>query len=116
MALNARQERALGRELRDVVFRLCSAGGLVLGVLWGAYGHYVQNAHGHQRLCGAHQATRAFSQSLGRCAATGLADVILSWLIPAGLGLLVGALLGLLLTSEVRLVGVSAPWAARARR
>jgi hypothetical protein len=102
--------------LRDVVFRLCSAGGLVLGVLWGVYRHYVQTARGHHRLCGAHPVSRAVAQSLGRCAGTGLSGVLLSWVIPALLGLLVGALLGLLLTSEVRLVGVSAPRSARARR
>jgi hypothetical protein len=116
VALNARQKRALGRELRDVVFRLCCAGGLVLGVLWGVYRHYGQTSQGHHRLCGAHAVSRAVSHSLGRCAAAGLSDVMLSWLIPAGLGLLVGALLGLLLTSEVRLVGDSAPLGARARR
>jgi hypothetical protein len=116
VALNARQKRALGRELRDVVFRLCTAGGLALGVLWGVYRHYVQTSQGHHRLCGAHPASRAVSHLLGRCAAAGLSDVMLSWLIPAGLGLLVGALLGLLLTSEVRLVGDSAPLGARARR
>jgi hypothetical protein len=114
--LNARQERALGRELRDVVFRLCSAGGLLLGVLWGVYRHYVQTAQGHHRLCGAHPVSRAVSQSVGRCAATGVPEAILSWVLPAVLGLLIGALLGLLLTSEVRLVGISPARSARARR
>jgi hypothetical protein len=114
--MNARQKPSLGRELRDVVFRLCSAGGLVLGVSWGVYYHFVRTAQGHHGLCGAHQVSRAASQSIGRCAGAGLPDVALSWLIPAGIGLLFGALIGLLLTSEVRLVGVSVPWGARARR
>jgi hypothetical protein len=99
-----------------VVFRLCCAGGLILGLLWGVYRHYVHTGQGHHRLCGAHPVGRVVSQAVDRCAVTGLADVMLAWVIPVGLGLLIGALVGLLLTSEVRLVGVSAARGARARR
>jgi hypothetical protein len=102
VSLTARQKRALGRDLRDAVFRLCSAAGVLLGLLWDL-SHSSARGRPLSGACRAHAAGHAAMGMLARCIGSELSSVILAWLIPVGVGLLLGALVGVLLASMIRL-------------
>jgi len=100
MGLSPRQRRTLGRGLRDLVFRGCTVAGGFLGLLLAlkdyrthpqrvpstCHTHAHANAH-------AHVLAHAFAQCIG----TDLKADILSLVIPIGLGLLTGTVVGCLL-------------------
>jgi hypothetical protein len=102
--LSQRQRRKRGGELRDAVFRLCSGGGLLLGLLWGV-NHYNRKpahvsacdtsrlAHHHGHVAGV----------FGHCISNGLVSGMLPVLIPSGIGLGVGVLADVVLASLIRL-------------
>ena len=103
MALNARQKRVLGRDLRDAVLRLCAAAGGFLALLWDVHHKVGQPAHAANDACGEHAPGRAAAGSVVHCVGSELSTVILAWLIPVAVGLLVGSLVGLALASVIRL-------------
>lgn len=116
MALSHRQHRAIGRELRDLVFRVCSGGGAFMGLMWA-----LKHTNTRPRASAAcqphvtthgHVATHAFAQCLG----SGLVSGILAWITPVLVGAGVGALVGLLLASMIRLGRASKPAAAIASK
>jgi hypothetical protein len=115
VTVNARQKRALGRELRDVVFRICSVAGLVFGALWASHHRYISPAAGHGGGCAAHHAPREALRGVGRCVGTELSNAVMAWVIPGGVGLLLGALVGAMLASVIRLGRRSSPLRARTR-
>jgi hypothetical protein len=84
------------------VFRLCSGGGLLLGLLWGVRHYRTKPAHvgacDTSRL--SHHAHPA--EVFGHCISNGLVSGMLRILIPCGVGLLLGALAGLMLASLIR--------------
>jgi hypothetical protein len=112
VALSRRQRRTIGRELRDLVFRVCSGGGAFIGLMW-ALKHTNTNSRAstackpHGAIHG-HVATHAFAQ----CVGSSLASGILAWIIPVLVGAGVGAVVGLLLASSIRLGRASKPAAA----
>ena len=83
----------LGRELRDLVFGACSIAGIVLGGKWAAHHQYVPHA--------CPSAPRGHSL-LGQCVATTLSQVLQAWLVPIGIGLIIGASVGLALAVMIR--------------
>lgn len=98
-----RRRRLVGRELRDLVFRLGSGGGAFVGLMWA-----VRHTSSHARVgtacrpgvkANAHLATHAFAHCLG----SSVASAILAWIIPVLVGAMVGAVVGVLLASMVRL-------------
>lgn len=102
MSLTARQKRAFGRELRDTLFRLCSAGGLFVGLLWDIHNHLsVQRPS--RATCSVHGVGHAAISRIGHCIGNELTGIVVSWLIPIGVGLLLGALVGALLATTIRL-------------
>jgi hypothetical protein len=102
--LSQRQRRKLGAELRDVVFRLCSGGGLLLGLLWGT--RHDSGKPKHVAACDtsrlAHHHTHV-AGVFGHCISNGLVSGMLPILIPCGIGLGVGVLVGVLAASLIRL-------------
>lgn len=112
MVSGHRQRRVIGRELRDLVFRVGSGGGAFVGLMWA-----VRHTNTHLRASAAcrprikthgHVATHAFAQCLG----SSLASEILAWITPVLVGAAVGALVGLLLASMIRLGRTPKPGAA----
>jgi hypothetical protein len=100
MALSHRQRRTIGRGLRDLVFRGCTAVGGFLGFSLALKDHRgpsqsVQSAcHTHAHAYAhAHVLAHVFAQ----CIDTSLMEAVLSWVLPVGLGLLIGAVVGCLL-------------------
>jgi hypothetical protein len=100
--MTARQKRALGRELRDTLFRLCSAAGVFLGLLWDLH-HHLSAQRPSRADCPVHSAGHAAISRFGHCLGSELSSIVLSWLIPIGIGLLLGALVGVLLASMIHL-------------
>ena len=83
----------LGREVRDLVFKACSIAGIVLGTKWAANHQYVPHAcpsapRGHPLL--------------GHCIGSMLSQALESWVIPIGIGLIIGMSVGLALTVMIR--------------
>lgn len=98
MALSSRQRRLIGRELRDIVFRLCTAGGGFVGLIWGLH-HPSKPQRVNPAQCSAHAA-----HPVAQCMhSIDIAGPIGAVLIPFCIGLLVGALVGLLVVSMIRL-------------
>jgi len=104
VVLCQRQRRSLGRELRDLVFRLCSGGGLLLGLIWGLH-HYNAKPE-HVAACDpsrlAHHHARAVGL-FGHWISNGLESGMLRILVPSGIGLGVGVLVGVFAASLIRL-------------
>jgi len=99
VSMTARRKRALGRELRDVIFRVCSATGVFLGLLWDLHNH--QSAQRPSSAgCREHG---AHVGRVGHCIGDELSSALASWLIPIGIGLLIGVLVGVVLASTIRL-------------
>lgn len=104
MVLSQRQRRRLGRELRDVVFRLCSGGGLLLGLLWGV--RHDSGKLAHVSACDTSRLAHHDSHvagMFGHCISNGLVSGMLPILVPSGMGLAVGVLVGVLVASLIRL-------------
>jgi hypothetical protein len=99
VSMTARRKRALGRELRDTVFRLCSAIGVFLGLLWDLHHHQSAQRPSSAR-CRGHGTHISW---LGHCIGDELSSALASWLIPIVIGLLIGALVGVVLASMIRL-------------
>jgi hypothetical protein len=102
VSMTARQKRALGRELRDTIFRLCSAAGVFLGLLWDLH-HRPSAQRPSSTACLEHGARHAAISQVGHCIGSEFSDALLSWLTPIGIGLLVGALVGVVFASMIRL-------------
>jgi membrane glycosyltransferase len=102
MGFTARQKRTLGRELRDVTFRLCSMVGGFLGLLWDLH-HQLTAQRPPGITCHAHGSSKAMMTRMGHCIGSQLSSAVLSWLIPIVLGLLLGVLVGVILASTIRL-------------
>ena len=112
VTISRRQRRVIGHELRDLVFRVCSGGGAFLGLMW-ALKHNSTHPSSPQACrphitTHAHVATHAFAQCLG----SSLASEVLAWLTPVLVSGGVGALIGLLLASMIRLGRAPKPAAA----
>jgi len=113
MALSPQRKRALGRDLRDTVFRLCAVAGGFLALLWDVHHKVGQSAHATSDACAKHPAGSAAAGAVGHCVGSELSTVILAWLIPVAVGLLVGSLVGLALASMIRVGRGKAPRRAR---
>jgi hypothetical protein len=96
--MTGRRKRALGRELRDTVFRLCSATGVFLGLLWDLH-HHQSAQRPSSAGCRKHG---AHISQVGHCIGDALSSALASWLIPIGIGLLVGAIVGVAFASMIR--------------
>jgi hypothetical protein len=96
----------LGRELRDAVFRLCTAAGGFLALLWDAH-HRARQAPPSAAGAGAchshHVAGKAAMTSLGHCVNEELIRVIAAWTAPIAVGLVLGASVGLALAFMIPL-------------
>jgi len=100
VGLSSRQRRMLGRGLRDLVFRGCTGVGGFLGFSLALKDHRTSpqrvpsacHTHAHA-YAHAHLLAHTFAQ----CIDPSLMEAMLSWLIPVGLGLLIGAFVGCLL-------------------
>jgi len=88
--------------LRDTVFRLSSAAGVLLALLWDLR-HGSATGRPSSAACRAHAAGHAAMGILSHCIGSELSSAILTWLIPVGVGLLLGVLVGVLLASMIRL-------------
>jgi len=102
VSMTARRKRALGRELRDAVFRLCSAAGLLLGLLWALH-HHQPAKRPSSAACSEHGAPHLAISRVGHCIGSEFSSALLSWLTPMGIGLLVGVIVGVVLASTIRL-------------
>jgi membrane glycosyltransferase len=101
VSMSARRKRALGRDLRDTAFRLCSAAGLLLGLLWTLH-HHQPAKRPSSAACSQHGAHHLAIQ-VGHCIGNEFSSALLSWLTPMGIGLLVGVIVGVVLASMIRL-------------
>lgn len=99
VALSAGQKRMLGRELRDLVFRLCTAAGILLGGLWALHHQYVQPRH---ECPGIHTRGSAAVRAFGRCLHSDLSEIMMAWAIPIGVGALLGTLVGVMFALMIR--------------
>jgi len=103
VAISHRQRRVVGRELRDLVFRVCSGGGAFIGLMW-ALKH--TNTHpSRSQVCRPHITTHehVLTHAFAQCVGSSLASEILAWLTPVLVGGGVGAIIGFLLASMIRL-------------
>jgi hypothetical protein len=89
--MSPKRKQVLMRELRDLVFRACGAGGGVLGLLYGLHHWNSQPAE-----------CKGGSDGLAGCASHTLSAGIVSFLVPFFIGAIVGAVLGALLASQIR--------------
>jgi ABC-type nitrate/sulfonate/bicarbonate transport system permease component len=101
MRLTPRMTPALGRELRDALFSLCSVAGGFLGILWALH-HQPATRATPSTTCPGHTA-RAVHGIAIHCLADHLTRAILAGLLPAFAGLLLGAIVGVMLASLLRL-------------
>lgn len=90
----------LGRELRDLVFRVCVAAGILLGGLWALHHQYVQPRH---QCSGIRASGPAAVRAFGRCLHSDLSGVMMAWAIPICVGALLGTLVGVMLALMIRL-------------
>jgi len=95
----------LGRELRDAVFRLCTAAGGFLAILWDVHhrARQVPSAGGAGACHSHHVAGKAATTSLGHCVNEELIRAIAAWTAPIVVGLVLGASVGLALAFMIRL-------------
>ncbi len=99
VALSARQKRTLGRELRDLVLRVCLVAGIVLGGFWALHHQYVAPQHP----CPAIRAHgSAVAGAAGRCISSDLSAAIKAWAIPICVGALLGMFVGVMFASMIR--------------
>jgi hypothetical protein len=82
--------------MRDLVFRGCTVAGGFLGLSL-ALKDYRTNSQRPRSTCHPHVITHAFIHSATQCIGTDLQADILSLVLPVGLGLLIGAVVGCLL-------------------
>lgn len=103
MAISRRQRRVIGRELRDLVFRVCSGGGAFIGLMW-ALKHTNADPRPSQ-VCKPHIGVhgRVATHAFGQCLGSGMASEILAWIVPVLVGAGVGAGIGFLLASMIGL-------------
>jgi hypothetical protein len=101
VALSARHKRMLGSGLRELVLRFCVGAGVLLGVLWALHHQYVPPKHP----CPALHAARGLAavRAGGRCISSDLAAAVGAWLIPIGVGAIVGTFVGFMLALTIRL-------------
>ena len=97
---NARQKQKLGHEIRDLVFRLSTIAGVLVGAFWAFHHQYVAPQH---PCPGAHARGSAAARAAGRCISSDLSAAIMAWVIPIVVGALVGMLLGVVLAQTIRL-------------
>ena len=89
--MNIRRKQALIREVRDLVFRVCSGGGAFLGLVYALHHRTSQPAK-----------CKGGSEALAGCASHTLSAGIVSFLVPVFVGAIAGALVGALLASRIR--------------
>jgi hypothetical protein len=65
VSMTVRRKRALGRELRDIVFRLCSVAGVTLGMLWDL--HHPKYAQRPSNAACGHTARHIVASHIGHC-------------------------------------------------
>jgi ethanolamine transporter EutH len=94
VVLDARRSRVLRRELRDLVFKLCSIAGVALVFLWALH-HQATLAQLSRGACSRHAAGHAATITLGRCLGSELPSIMRTWVIPIGVGALLGAIIAL---------------------
>src|ERR1700722_2427221 len=99
----ARRKRALGRELRDLTFRLSVVAGIFAGLLWYLHHPHSSRTHSQATGCAAHHGHRLAASQLGHCVGSALSRELVSWLIPIGVGLLLGTVIGIALAQIIRL-------------
>jgi hypothetical protein len=99
VALNARQKRMLGRELRDLVLRVCVVAGVILGGLWALHHQYVPPRH---PCPGIHARGSPVVRAFGRCLSSDLSAAVGAWVIPICVGAIVGMLVGVMLALTIR--------------
>jgi hypothetical protein len=102
VSMTTRRKRALGREVRDTVFRLCSVGGLVLGMLWNLH-HHQAGKRPSSAACSGHGADHIAISRAEHCIGNAISSTLISWLTPMGVGHLVGVIVGVVLASMIRL-------------
>jgi hypothetical protein len=113
VTISRRQRRVIGHELRDLVFRVCSGGGAFLGLMWAL--ERTSTHHSPPQACRppttihGHVAMRA----LGQCLGSSVTSEVLAWLSPVLVGGGVGALVGLVLASMIRLGRAPKPAVAK---
>jgi len=88
----------IGRGLRDLVFRGCTVAGGFLG-----FSLALKDHRGPQRapnICRTHAHAyvhaHVLEHAITQCIGSDLATAVLSWVLPVGLGLLIGAVVGCL--------------------
>lgn len=102
VSMTARRKRALGRELRDTVLRLCLAAGVSAGILWDLR-HPKSAQRPASATCSDHAAHHIAASQVGQCVGNEFSSALAHWLIPIGIGLLVGMFVGVVLASMIRL-------------
>jgi hypothetical protein len=91
MVLSPRRKQILMRESRDLVFRVCSGGGALLGLVYALH-------HWDTKPTDCHGG----SEALSRCASHTLGAGVLTFLLPVFAGAIAGAIVGALLASRIR--------------
>ena len=99
--------------LRELVLSLSSIVGLFAGFSWALH-HQVRVQALSSRACHPHPAGHG-AKALGYCIGDDFARILLAWLVPMGVGLLLGALAGLLLVVAVPVARPGGPRRARRR-
>ena len=89
--MSPRRKPVLVREARDLVFRVCSGGGVFLGLVYALHHWRAQPAD-----------CKGGSDALAGCASHTLSAGIISFLVPVFVGAIVGALIGVLLATRIR--------------
>jgi len=96
VALDPRRRRRLGRDLRDAIFRLCTAAGGFLAILWDVHHRARQANVSRAGACHSHHAAgKAAMTSLGHCVNEALSRVVVAWTVPVVAGVALGASAGL---------------------
>jgi hypothetical protein len=90
----------MGRELRDLVFRLSTIAGVLVGAFWGFHHQYVAPQH---PCPGIHARGSAAARAAGRCISSDLSAALGAWVIPICVGAIVGMLVGVVLAQTIRL-------------
>jgi hypothetical protein len=109
MAQGHRQRRSIGRELRDLVFRVCTVGGGFLGLLY-ALGHY-RAATGPDTTvqCRGHVGRAHTTAGCIHAISSTFTSDALALILPVFIGLLLGACVGYLIVLTTRTDGKPRP-------
>jgi hypothetical protein len=89
--MSPRRKQVIVRELRDLVFRACSAGGGFLGLVYALH-------HWNSRPADC----KGGADALAGCASHTLTSGVTAFLVPVFIGVIAGALVGALLASRIR--------------